>query len=572
MDQDLSETSNYSIISTFHNVNKSTQVIINLSLTRILPKRSTVLVRWMVLLVVALLEILGFTYTYDTFRLEAHGSLALELLRRSEILAGLLVISCAILIMAVLPKLRGFLTVASARSRRQRFWWIYLVGHFVAFALFITLANWIFLQNVTSNGGVIALVWAASYLLCGFAATVLLAIAATPLNVWQVALKHSHREVSLALLAGIASVIVGKVTKLGWDGLATYTFHVVEWLLTLIYPVVISRPEDKFVGTPVFAETIAPACSGYEGIGLILVFFTVFLWLFRGQLRFPRAMLLIPVGCITIWLANCVRIALLIIVGDKISPEVAVGGFHSQTGWLFFCIIALGLAIIGLKVTWFSAPQEQTDQYKIRNPSVPYLMPFLVLVAGIMITGMASDQFDWLYPARIMATAVTLWYFFRILPQWEWSWIAILAGILTYLLWIALESPNPAVGQKLESEVDALGSGWAMVWTVCRCIGSVLIVPVTEELAFRGYLMRRITTRDFEILSPKRVSWTALMLSSILFGLMHQRWFAGALAGLIYGLVYQRRGNLADPIVAHVVTNGLIACQVLIFGAWHLWA
>lgn len=531
-----------------------------------------VLARWIVLLAVAILEILWFTYRYDAIHLDAHGVLAVELLRRSETLVALLLVSLAILIMVLLPKLRGFLARAYVSSRLQRYWWRNLLGHFVAFVLFASLANWMFLHDGANSGALLATLWTVLYFFCGLSAAVLLATAATPLHVWQFMWSRSRWEVSLALLAGFASVLMGKVTIRGWNGLATYTFHVVEWLLSLIYPVVISRPEDKYVGTPNFAETIAPGCSGYEGIGLILIYSSLFLWLFRRQLRFPRALLLIPVGCLTIWLANCVRITLLIIVGDKISPELAVGGFHSQTGWLFFCLIALGLSTIGLKVPWFSSYPNQADQSPTRNPSVPYLMPFLVLVAGIMVTGMASTSFDWLYPVRIAATALTLWYYCRFPKRWEWSWLAICAGVTTYLFWIALDSPNPTAGQELELAVNALGSGWATVWIVCRCVGSVLVVPATEELAFRGYLMRRIAARDFESLPPKQVPWTALAFSSILFGLMHRRWFAGTLAGLIYGLVYQRRGKLADPLIAHVVTNALIAFQVLTFGSWQLWA
>lgn len=520
----------------------------------------------------AILETLWFTYTYDAIHLDAHGALALELLRRSEVLVALLMVSLAILLIALLPKLRGFLALAYVHSRRQRYWWKNLVGHFVAFALFVILANWIFLHDAGSSGGVPSVLWATFYLLSGMSAAVLLATAATPLHVWRVVLRHSCWEVSLALLAGFASVLMGRVTRLGWNGLATYTFHVVEWLLSLIYSDVVSRPEDKYVGTPAFAETIAPSCSGYEGIGLILIYSSVFLWLFRRQLRFPRALLLVPAGCISMWLANCVRIALLIVVGDKISPELAVGGFHSQTGWLFFCLIAIGLSLIGLKVPWFQAQRKQAGQSRFHNPAVRYLMPFLVLVGGIMVTGMASNQFDWLYPARIVVTALTLAYFFRFPLRLDWSKMAVFAGIFTYLIWVALERPDPTAGQELESAVGALSSGWATLWIVCRCLGSVLVVPAAEELAFRGYLMRRIATRDFESFPPQQVSWSALLLSSILFGLMHGRWFAGTLAGVIYGLVYRQRGNLADPLLAHMVTNALIAWQVLAFGSWRLWA
>jgi len=48
-------------------------------------------------------------------------------------------------------------------------------------------------------------------------------------------------------------------------------------------------------------------------------------------------------------------------------------------------------------------------------------------------------------------------------------------------------------------------------------------------------------------------------------------WLAGILAGLCYALVYVRTGRIGEAVVAHGVTNALIAADVLIFGHWHLW-
>jgi CAAX prenyl protease-like protein len=103
-------------------------------------------------------------------------------------------------------------------------------------------------------------------------------------------------------------------------------------------------------------------------------------------------------------------------------------------------------------------------------------------------------------------------------------------------------------------------------------LGSVLVIPVVEELAFRGYLLRRFTSRDFESVAYCNTSWWAVAISSVLFGLLHGRWLAGSLAGLAYALAARRRDQLSDAIVAHAVTNGLLAVYVLATQSWHLWA
>ncbi|HSR09992.1 MAG TPA: CAAX prenyl protease-related protein, partial [Thermodesulfobacteriota bacterium] len=98
-----------------------------------------------------------------------------------------------------------------------------------------------------------------------------------------------------------------------------------------------------------------------------------------------------------------------------------------------------------------------------------------------------------------------------------------------------------------------------------------VVVPIAEELAFRGYLLRRFVSADFEAVSPRRVSWIAIVASSALFGALHSRWVAGTLAGMLYAAAFRRRGKIADAIFAHAVTNALIAAEVLLFGHWGLW-
>jgi CAAX prenyl protease-like protein len=96
-------------------------------------------------------------------------------------------------------------------------------------------------------------------------------------------------------------------------------------------------------------------------------------------------------------------------------------------------------------------------------------------------------------------------------------------------------------------------------------------VPLVEELAFRGYLMRRLVAADFERVRPEAVTWASCLLSSLAFGLLHRSWPAGAAAGMIFALAYRRRGRLFDAVLAHSVTNGLVVIFALAAGDRQLW-
>jgi CAAX prenyl protease-like protein len=116
-----------------------------------------------------------------------------------------------------------------------------------------------------------------------------------------------------------------------------------------------------------------------------------------------------------------------------------------------------------------------------------------------------------------------------------------------------------------------MSQGQAWAWIALRVIGSVAIVPVVEELAFRGFLTRRLSSIDFQSIPLDRLYWPTLLISSAAFGLLHGRWLAGMLVGVLYGLALCRRGKLGDAIIAHAVTNGLIAATVLATGDWTMW-
>jgi CAAX prenyl protease-like protein len=93
-----------------------------------------------------------------------------------------------------------------------------------------------------------------------------------------------------------------------------------------------------------------------------------------------------------------------------------------------------------------------------------------------------------------------------------------------------------------------------------------------EELAFRGYLMRRLRSADFESVAPGDSGPGAVIVSAGVFGLCQgAHWLPGVLTGLIFGLLYLRTGRLGESVAAHVILNALIAVAVVAGSLWQLW-
>jgi CAAX prenyl protease-like protein len=118
----------------------------------------------------------------------------------------------------------------------------------------------------------------------------------------------------------------------------------------------------------------------------------------------------------------------------------------------------------------------------------------------------------------------------------------------------------------------SLPSASRIVWIVFRVAAAVVTVPVAEELAFRGYLARRILSRDFSEVPFARLTLVSIGWSSIAFGVLHgQHWLVGIVAGLAFAAILRSRGRMGDAVVAHAVANLLLAAWVLARGDWGLW-
>ena len=92
-----------------------------------------------------------------------------------------------------------------------------------------------------------------------------------------------------------------------------------------------------------------------------------------------------------------------------------------------------------------------------------------------------------------------------------------------------------------------------------------------EELFWRSLVMRWIESPAFLRVAPASTGVRAVVLSSVVFGLEHNLWFAGILAGLAYAWIYRQSGNLWAPIIAHSATNLLLGIWIVWTGNWRFW-
>lgn len=434
-----------------------------------------------------------------------------------------------------------------------------LAIHTVLYGLFLVVTARVFGSDEAPSGSPAA--WFALWGVLG--ASSALALFAALVGVRQIVKRVLSSWVLVGMLVGLAAWVGGRLAPVLWPPLSHGTLQTTAALLRVVGQDVYVEPEAMLLALPDFAITVAPVCSGLEGMGLITVLLSAMLVAMRKQFRFPHAVLIVPIGVLAVWLGNSVRLAGLMVVGEYLNPEIAQGGFHSKAGWVLFCAITLALASIARHTRFFSAPKVGAEE-QWENPVAAFLVPMMVVTATALLTGMFTTTVDPLYGLRVVLAGAALLVYRRHYTHLRFhaGVVPLAVGIAVGVAWVLTETREAPVP---DLEVS---KGWIAM----RVVGSVLIAPVCEELAFRGYLLRRLIASDFTSVSFKAWTPLAVIASSIAFGALHDRWLAASIAGIVYALVQVRSGENADAMVAHAATNTVIALSAVLTGDWSAWS
>jgi CAAX prenyl protease-like protein len=199
------------------------------------------------------------------------------------------------------------------------------------------------------------------------------------------------------------------------------------------------------------------------------------------------------------------------------------------------------------------------------------------------------DAYPWVYLAKIVLTAAALavsWPAYRQFP-WRLGWLGVAVGVVGIVAWVGLCSLGvernvlvPALqslgvdwlissGQRSGfNPFEQYGSGTAAwLYLALRFTGLVAVVPLVEEIFYRGFLMRFLVRDDWWDVPQGDYTAASAAIAIILPALMHP---AELLAAIVYfSLVtwlYIRTRNVWECVAAHATTNLLLGAWVLV--AW----
>ena len=226
------------------------------------------------------------------------------------------------------------------------------------------------------------------------------------------------------------------------------------------------------------------------------------------------------------------------------------------------------------------APLQTSESNQ--RATIAHVAPFLAFVGIMALEKVVPLPPEWLYTVRFVVVCAVIaavsrpYLSFR--PSFPLASIGI--GVAVFLIWVAPDYlfgyrhhwlfENSITGKAASSFPPQLKQNIGFM--VLRSLSSAMLVPILEELFWRAWMMRWLIDADFQKVPLGKYVPSAFWIVAVLFASEHgPYWEVGLAAGVIYNWWIVHTRNLSDCILAHGVTNAVLALYVVLTDQWQYW-
>jgi CAAX prenyl protease-like protein len=214
--------------------------------------------------------------------------------------------------------------------------------------------------------------------------------------------------------------------------------------------------------------------------------------------------------------------------------------------------------------------------------TLPWVAPFAVFALWLLV----GKEIPLAWPAKeilldTIVLASIIGFSWRVLPRAAPHWLASVAlGVVVFVLWIAPDTLIPgwrdhwifqnSVTWQVKTTIPP--AELTPIMLVLRTMRAALLIPVLEELFWRGWLPRWLQDTHFSRIPLGQYTPFAFWSTAVLFAAEHGPfWEVGLVCGVIYNWWMRRTRSLGDLMIAHGVTNLALSVYVIASGRWGFW-
>ncbi|MCP4245889.1 MAG: CAAX prenyl protease-related protein [bacterium] len=247
------------------------------------------------------------------------------------------------------------------------------------------------------------------------------------------------------------------------------------------------------------------------------------------------------------------------------------------------------------------SPPDWVDRIARRWPEAPLIAPFFTFLALMALAGVFDEAYKpWLYALRTFGALFVALAFRRYWPPLGKLYLhwCLLVGLIVAVGWVVIHkwfAGGVVAGQYVFDGFDwyslsqiagkdptpeeyyvphqQLGTGlayWAFL--IVRIGGAATVVPIVEELFWRGFVLRvLIDWHRFEDVPLGKFTWFSFVVCSLGSALEHPQWEVGILCWVAYNLLFYHTKSLLCLMVTHGITNLVLYVYVVRYEDWVFW-
>jgi uncharacterized protein len=233
--------------------------------------------------------------------------------------------------------------------------------------------------------------------------------------------------------------------------------------------------------------------------------------------------------------------------------------------------------------------QIPLDMFPEKLTRRAYLAPFVAFMALLALSQMVGHFFEglawwavakpiyWAFPLQTVLCGALLfahWKVYQLRPPVQIGFtLAIALGVV--LLWIAPQELLGFASRTAGFEPHFFGTqGWPYWLNLgTRFVRLVIVVPLLEEIFWRGFLLRYLIGENFTQVPFGQFQWGSFGAVSLCFALAHAGpdFVPALLTGALYNWIACRTRSLSSCVLAHALTNLLLGFYILKTGQWGFW-